>query len=242
MSMSYPLVSSMYMHMWSNTNVTICLVLHPYYKLMYIEMAWGGADEQKMEREAGNPNAKDWHDEATKIVEKTMAEYWDQMRPSTITKLASSSSSNPTSKRPLKSEFDRHHCELLQQASVWLDSGGWKTELRCYLNDIPTDVLKETNIVTWWAVHISYTFILVLKLLQAHSNEYPTLARIAMDVCAIPATFVPCECLFSAGAEVATDRRSHLGADKFEQLQMLKHTWCDNVVDTTRLNSSTTEE
>ena len=85
---------------------------------MYIEMAWGGADEQKMECEAGNPNAKDWHDKATKIVKKTMAEYWDQMRPSTITKLASSSSSDPTSKCPLKSEFDRHCHELLQQASV----------------------------------------------------------------------------------------------------------------------------
>ena len=96
---------------------------------MYIEMAWGGADEQKMEREAGNPNAKDWHDEATKIVEKTMAEYWDQMRLSTITKLASSSSSDLTSKHPLESEFDCHRRDLLQQASVRLDSGGWKTEL-----------------------------------------------------------------------------------------------------------------
>ena len=67
------------------------------------------------------------------------------------------------------------------------------------------DVLKETDIVTWWVVCISYTFILVLKLLQAHSNEYLTLARIAMDVCTIPATSVPCEHLFSAGAEVATD-------------------------------------
>ncbi|KIM64090.1 hypothetical protein SCLCIDRAFT_115882, partial [Scleroderma citrinum Foug A] len=83
----------------------------------------------------------------------------------------------------------------------------------CYLNYIPMDILKETNIVTWWA---------------AHSNEYLTLACIAMDVCTIPATSVPYEHLFSA--------------DKFEQLQMLKHTWHDNVVDTTRLNSSTTEE
>ena len=63
-----------------------------------------------------------------------------------------------------------------------------------------------------------------------------------MDVCAIPATSIPCECLFSAGAEVAIDRWSRLGADKFEQLQMLKHTWHDNVVNTTRLNLSTMEE
>ena len=63
-----------------------------------------------------------------------------------------------------------------------------------------------------------------------------------MDVCAIPATSVPCEHLFSAGAEVATDHRSCLGADKFKQLQILKHTWQDNIVDIARLNSSTTEE
>ena len=41
-----------------NTNVAACLVLHPYYKLIYIEMAWGSAEEQKLECEAGNPNAK----------------------------------------------------------------------------------------------------------------------------------------------------------------------------------------
>ena len=32
------------------------------------------------------------------------------------------------------------------------------------------------------------------------------------------ATSVPCEHLFSTGSEVATDRWSRLGADKFEQL------------------------
>ena len=225
-----------------NTDVTVCLVLHPYYKLMYIEMAWGGAEEQKNEHEAGNSDAKDWHDKARKTVEKTMADYWDQMRPSTTNKQAFTSPSDSTGKRPLESEFDRHHREYLQQASVRSDNGGWKAELQHYLSDIPTDVWKETDIVTWWAVHISYAFILVLNLLQAHSNEYPTLAHIAMDICAIPATSVPCECLFSAGAEVTTDHCSRLGADKFEQLQMLKHTWHGNIVDTAHLNSSITEE
>ena len=40
------------------------LVLHPYYKLAYIKKAWRGAEEEKMERDAGNLDAKDWHDEA----------------------------------------------------------------------------------------------------------------------------------------------------------------------------------
>lgn len=44
--------------------------LHPYYKLNYIEMAWGGLEEQEAEIAAGNPDAKNWQDEAWKIIEK----------------------------------------------------------------------------------------------------------------------------------------------------------------------------
>ena len=61
-------------------------------------------------------------------------------------------------------------------------------------------------------------------------------------ICAIPATSVPCEHLFSAGAEVATDRQSCLGAERFEQLQVLKHTWWCNIVNTIKLNSLDCEE
>ena len=48
-------------------------VLHPYYKLNYIEMAWGGAKEQAEEIENGNFNAKNWHEEAQKVVEATVS-------------------------------------------------------------------------------------------------------------------------------------------------------------------------
>ncbi|KAF8443721.1 hypothetical protein L210DRAFT_3396056, partial [Boletus edulis BED1] len=54
----------------------LALVLHPYYKLDYIKMAWGGAEEQAKEIAAGNHNAKNWHDEALKIIESTMQDYW----------------------------------------------------------------------------------------------------------------------------------------------------------------------
>ena len=205
-------------------------------------MAWGGAEEQRKEREAGNPNAKDWHDEATKVVEKTMEDYWGEIKASTTAKVTSSSPTNHSSKRPLESEYDRHRRERLLQVKTCSDNGGWKAELRQYLNDIPTDVSKETDIVAWWAVCVPHMFSFILKLFQAHCDDYPTLSRIAMDVCAIPATSVPCERLFSAGAEVATDRRSHLGADKFEQLQILKHAWRNDIVDSARLNSGTEEE
>ncbi|KAJ8583126.1 hypothetical protein M405DRAFT_687773, partial [Rhizopogon salebrosus TDB-379] len=53
----------------------LALVLHPYYKLAYIKMQWGGPEEQAAERAAGNPNAVDWCDEALKVVESTMREY-----------------------------------------------------------------------------------------------------------------------------------------------------------------------
>ena len=45
-------------------------MLHPYDKLAYIKLAWGGPDEQAAEIAAGNPNAKDWQDKARKIVER----------------------------------------------------------------------------------------------------------------------------------------------------------------------------
>jgi hypothetical protein len=48
-------------------------VLHPYYKLAYIKVAWGGPEEQAAEIRCGNLDAKDWQDEARKIIEKTVS-------------------------------------------------------------------------------------------------------------------------------------------------------------------------
>lgn len=55
--------------------LTDIIVLHPYYKLEYIKMAWGGHKEQQRKHLAGNLNAKNWHDEALKVVETTMEDY-----------------------------------------------------------------------------------------------------------------------------------------------------------------------
>ena len=63
-----------------------------------------------------------------------------------------------------------------------------------------------------------------------------------MDICAITATSVPYERLFSSDAEIATDRRSRLGSDRFEQLQILKHAWQDQIVDITSFNLSKIED
>jgi hypothetical protein len=39
---------------------------------VYIKLAWGGANEQSLECAAGNRNAKNWQDEALKILEDTV--------------------------------------------------------------------------------------------------------------------------------------------------------------------------
>src|SRR5258708_5069483 len=66
---------------------TLCLclliiVLHPYYKLDYIKLSWGGAEEQVMEHLKGNPWAKNWQDEALKVVEKTVSVNFQSSLPS----------------------------------------------------------------------------------------------------------------------------------------------------------------
>jgi hypothetical protein len=53
----------------SNLSAT---VLHPYFKLEYIKHKWGGPAEKAAEEAAGNPNAKDWQDEALKVLERTV--------------------------------------------------------------------------------------------------------------------------------------------------------------------------
>ena len=45
------------------------------------------------------------------------------------------------------SDFDRHHLMLLSG-----QEDRWQAELRRYLKDMPTNVMKETNIMEWWQV------------------------------------------------------------------------------------------
>lgn len=59
-------MSSFELHL---NNLLNPIVLHPYFKLAYIEIAWGGPAEQEAECKARNLSAKDWQDEAQKILE-----------------------------------------------------------------------------------------------------------------------------------------------------------------------------
>ena len=71
---------------------------------------------------------------------------------------------------------------------------------------------------------------------------YPTLCHIALDYLPCQASSVPCERLFSAGGEVATKRRAQLGAEQFEELQMMKFAWRNNIGDLAAWNSAQVEE
>jgi hypothetical protein len=61
-------LSKFFYHVLYQANISIT-VLHPYYKLDYIKLTWGGAEEQTKELTAGNLDAKNWQDKALMIVE-----------------------------------------------------------------------------------------------------------------------------------------------------------------------------
>jgi hypothetical protein len=52
--------------------INCILVLHPYYTFRYIKLAWGGEEERLKEIENGNLDAKNWQDEAVKVLEQTV--------------------------------------------------------------------------------------------------------------------------------------------------------------------------
>lgn len=83
---------------------------------------------------------------------------------------------------------------------------------------------------------------LIMFYWQDHATLYPTLARIALDVLPCQASSVPCERLFSASKQTADVRRASLGAKRFEELQVMKFAWQQNVTDLAAWNSAQVEE
>jgi hypothetical protein len=126
-------------------------VLHPYYKLAYIKMAWGGAEEQAAECAAGNLNAKNWQDEALKVVERTMESYWKARRAANGAASAVDANVMIDDNCDLETDFDRHRKALFTQVQM-SDHGRWEAELRRYLKDIPDRVSKDTDVIDWWGV------------------------------------------------------------------------------------------
>lgn len=83
---------------------------------------------------------------------------------------------------------------------------------------------EGTKILDWWKVCCTssstrlliFSFIadvLMLHTSQAHSSEFPVLARIARDILAIPGVSVAVERLFSHCRKTLTEARSSLAAD-----------------------------
>ena len=68
------------------------------------------------------------------------------------------------------------------------------------------------------------------------------LAQIALDVLAVLASSVPCEQLFSSAKLIATDHHARLGPETFEQVQILKSAWKDEVLDFARYNAREVKE
>jgi hypothetical protein len=170
-----------------------------------------------------------------------MSEYWTtrpQPQPASPTTLPSS----PIDTDIFVSEYDRHRMQLISQGA----DEEWQLELRRYLQNMPADVTRDTDIVTWWSVrarlHILFSIIVIRNRLQTHTETYPTLARIALDILPSQASSVPCERVFSSSKLTATDRRARLKAEIFEELQMLKATWSRTTVDLAQLNSEEIEE
>ncbi|KAF8879022.1 hypothetical protein BD779DRAFT_1447242, partial [Infundibulicybe gibba] len=135
-----------YSHFDEKSAFVLSLILHLYYKLTYIKLAWEGEKEQHAEWEAGNPNVKNWQDKALKLVEHTMEKYWMDCPWASPAPSAPNTISNNGS--PHISKYNRHCQELLEQD----DTEGWSAELRWYLKAVPADVTKDMDIIEWWQV------------------------------------------------------------------------------------------
>ena len=73
--------------------------------------------------------------------------------------------------------------------------------------------------------------------MQIFPDNYPTLGKISLDILPIPASSMPCECLFLGAKEVATECRLCLGVERFEQLQIMKSAWKNHIGDLVAANT-----
>ncbi|KIL57399.1 hypothetical protein M378DRAFT_47871, partial [Amanita muscaria Koide BX008] len=181
-------------------------------------MMWGGDEEKRAEQARGNKDAKNWQDEAQKVVETAMRLYWNsrptapqslnvhESNPAPINNNDSDSDSND-----IMAEYERHRRTLISQD---IDED-WNSELRRYLKDMPNGVDVNTDLVDWWS---------------NNAKLYPTLSRIALDVLPSQASSVPCERAFSSAKLTGSDRRSRMKAEIFEILQILKAKWRGNLI------------
>jgi hypothetical protein len=75
-----------------------------------------------------------------------------------------------------------------------------------------------------------------------HTQLFPMLARIALDVLPTQASSVPCERLFSGTKQIAVARRASLGSIFFEEVVITKSAWGPDLYDMAAWNASQVEE
>jgi hypothetical protein len=92
-------------------------------------------------------------------------------------------------------DWDNHLIEQMQDQVT--------TELDRYLSERPISRSGDFDILNWWSTN---------------SGTYPTLAAVARDVLAMPASTVASESVFSMGGRIVTDFRSRLGVESVEAL------------------------
>ncbi|KZT36501.1 hATC-domain-containing protein, partial [Sistotremastrum suecicum HHB10207 ss-3] len=185
---------------------------------------WGGEVEQAAEIAKGNLDAKNWTAEAETIVKKAVTAEGSSLPPSSPPPPSSDEMEVDLDKLDDDDYYDHQRRQEISRA----DKGGsWEQEYDDYVKDVARDVERDTDLVRWWS---------------EHNIRYPTLSRIAIDVLPVQASSVACERLFSSAKHTATDQRSRLGTDKFEQLQMLKSSWKKNLVNVAEENAQLEEE
>ncbi|KAF8701673.1 hypothetical protein AX14_000341 [Amanita brunnescens Koide BX004] len=115
-------------------------------------------------------------------------------------------------------KYEKHRQVLVKQGD-----GGWMAELNRYLGEVLDDAKHDMDVVKYW---------------QDNHHWFPTLGRIALDILPCQASSVPCKRLFLASKQTATDLHLKLGAQRFEELQLMKYAWKHNIVDFTACNTA----
>jgi hypothetical protein len=148
-----------------------------------------------------------------------MSKYWATRPAQSTTPTKPPAPAAPTSSL---TGFHQHRQTLVARGEE-----GWLAELGRYLCDNPEHASPEMDVVAYW---------------QDNHRIYPTLGRMALDFLPCQASSVPCERLFSASKQTATDRRARLGAQRFEELQLMKFAWRHGVINIAAWNSGEAEQ
>ncbi|KAH9030220.1 hypothetical protein EDB85DRAFT_2146864 [Lactarius pseudohatsudake] len=131
------------------------------------------------------------------------------------------SPASPTSSiglpEPFLSEFNWHQLQLLSQGS----NEEWWLELWQYLQDVPADVTRDTDIIHWWLNYSKTTICFTCLTISVAASSLPPYLTTVFPV---------------------HYQHARLKAEVFEELQVLKATWHCQTVDLAQQNSEDAEE